>query len=78
MCSPWVRAVDKYPSDTVDREALIVRNPGTDRRLGEQVDNRCETALGCSGLQFLAREGSGWVTHIFTALTTTTGIPIYL
>lgn len=78
MCSPWVRAVDKCPPDTVDRDALIVRNPGMDRRLWEHVDNECETGTCCSGLQLLTHKGPGTVTHIFTALTTTTGILIYL
>jgi hypothetical protein len=76
MCSPWGRTVDKCPAGAVDRDAHIVRNPDMDRRFGEKVDNRCETARGCSGLQVLAREGSRRVAHIFTAPTTTTGILI--
>ncbi len=76
MCSPWGRAVDKCPSDAVDRDALIVRNPGMDQPLGEKVDNRCETSKVCSGPQILQVQGAAGVSHIFTALTTTTGILI--
>jgi len=77
MCSPWGRAVDKCPAGTVDRDALIVQNPGMDRRCGEQVDNRCETSRACSGSQIIHGQGAARVTHIFTALTTTTGILVY-
>jgi hypothetical protein len=85
MSNAWGLAVDKSPLSalasgdySVDSMTLIVRNPGTGTRNGEQVHSVCETGGCCSGIHLHDRTGIRLLVHKSTVLTGTTGIVEFL